>query len=54
MQERARLERAFENISKLATDLADNLELAELGEMDDDEELVEAAAQALILSLIHI
>ena len=47
MQERARLERAFENIAKLTTDLADNLELAELGEMDDDEELVDAAAQAL-------
>ena len=48
MQERSRLESAFENIAKLTTDLADNLELAELGEMDDDEELVEAAAQALI------
>jgi len=48
MQERARLENAFENIAKLTSDLADNLELAELGEMDDDEELVEAAAQALI------
>jgi len=47
MQERARLETAFENIAKLTTDLADNLELAELGEMDDDEELVDAAAQAL-------
>lgn len=47
MQERARLESAFENISKLTTDLADNLELAELGEMDDDAELVEAAAEAL-------
>lgn len=47
MQERSRLENAFNNISKLTTDLADNLELAELGEMDDDEELVEAAAQAL-------
>lgn len=48
MQERSRLESAFENIAKLTTDLADNLELAELGEMDNDEELVEAAAQALI------
>lgn len=47
MQERSRLESAFENISKLTTDLADNLELAELGEMDDDAELVEAAAEAL-------
>ena len=48
MQERARLETAFENIDKLTIDLADNLELAELGEMDGDEELVDAAAQALI------
>jgi len=48
MQERSRLENAFENIAKLTTDLADNLELAELGEMDDDEDLVEAAAQALL------
>lgn len=48
MQERSRLESAFENIAKLTTDLADNLEIAELGEMDDDAELVEAAAQALI------
>lgn len=47
MQERARLETAFENIAKLTNDLAENLELAELGEMDGDEELVEAAAQAL-------
>ena len=47
MQESARLETAFENISKLTTELADNLELAELGEMDNDEELIEAAAQAL-------
>ncbi len=47
MQERARLENAFGNISKLTTDLADNLELAELAEMDEDSELLEAAAQAL-------
>lgn len=47
MQERARLETAFENIAKLTNDLAENLELAELGEMDGDQELVEAAAQAL-------
>lgn len=48
MQERSRLESAFNNISKLTRDLSDNLELAELGEMDDDAELVEAAAQALL------
>lgn len=48
MQERSRLESAFNNISKLTRDLSDNLELAELGEMDDDAELVEAAAEALL------
>ncbi len=47
MQERARLENAFGNISKLTTDLADNLELAELAEMDEDSELLDAAAEAL-------
>jgi len=47
MQERARLETAFENIAKLTTDLTDNLELAELAEMDEDGELLDAAAEAL-------
>ncbi len=47
MQERARLENAFNNIEKLTSDLSDNLELAELGELDEDAELVEAAAEAL-------
>ena len=47
MQERARLESAFENIAKLTTDLADNIELAELAEMDSDNELLDAAAEAL-------
>lgn len=48
MQERARLETAFENIANLTKDLQDNLELAELAEMDDDQDLLEAAATALI------
>ena len=47
MQERSKLETGFENISKLTNDLTENLELAELAEMDGDTELVEAAAQAL-------
>ena len=47
MQERAKLENAFEAISTLETELADNVELAELAEMDGDDELIEAAAQAL-------
>ncbi len=47
MQERARLENAFENIATLTSDLTDNLELAELAEMDEDSELLDAAAEAL-------
>ena len=47
MQERARLESAFESIKKLETDLSDNVELAELAEMDDDDEMFEAASKAL-------
>lgn len=47
MQERSKLETGFENITKLTNDLAENLELAELAEMDADTELLEAAAQAL-------
>lgn len=49
MQERSRLERSFENITSLSKDLHDNVELAELAELDDDSELLEAAAQALAL-----
>ena len=48
MQERSRLETAFGNISQLTRDLAENTELAELAELDDDMELLEAAAVALI------
>lgn len=47
MQERARLESAFESIKKLEIDLSDNVELAELAEMDEDEEMFEAASKAL-------
>lgn len=49
MQERSRLEKAFESIESLSTDLQDNVELAELAEMDDDQELLDAAEQALRL-----
>jgi len=48
MQERSRLESAFDSIGKLETDLSDNVELAELAEMDDDTEMLDAAAQALL------
>ena len=47
MQERSRLEAAFEAIASIEGDLSDNLELAELAEMDDDQALLEEAAQAL-------
>lgn len=49
MQERSRLETAFENIANLSKDLIDNVELAELAEIDNDQELLDAAASALIL-----
>ena len=48
MQERSRLETAFENITNLSKDLIDNVELAELAEIDNDQELLDAAAAALI------
>jgi len=48
MQERSKLENAFDAIATLETELADNVELAELAEMDGDEELIEAAANALV------
>ena len=47
MQERSRLERSFDNITSLSKELEDNIELAELAEIDDDQELIDAAAQAL-------
>ena len=47
MQERARLDDAFNDIKTLGTDLSDNIELAELAEMDGDESLLEEAAKAL-------
>ena len=48
MQERSRLEAAFENIVNLSKDLIDNVELAELAEIDNDQELLDAAAAALM------
>lgn len=47
MQERAKLENAFEAIRTIEKDLADNAELAELAEMDEDAELLDAAAEDL-------
>ena len=48
MQERSKLENSFEAIRKIQDELTENVELAELAEMDDDAELVEAAAEALV------
>ena len=47
MQERSKLESSFEAITKIQTELSENVELAELAEMDDDTELLDAAAEAL-------
>lgn len=47
MQERARLDGAFTDIKTLTTDLADNVELAELADMDGDDSLLSEAAAAL-------
>lgn len=47
MKERSRLDGAFNDISTLTTDLADNVELAELAEMDGDEGLLTEAVAAL-------
>lgn len=48
MQERARLDGAFNDITTLTNDLADNLEFAQLAEMDGDEDLLGEAAKALV------
>ena len=50
MQERAKLEAGFTAITSLESELRDNAELAQLAHMDADEELLEAAAQALSLA----
>ena len=47
MQERARLDGAFTDIKTLTADLTDNVELAELAEMDGDDNLLSEAATAL-------
>ena len=47
MQERSKLEGAFEAINSIQSELDDNRELAELAEADDDTELLDAAKDAL-------
>ena len=47
MRERTRLEDSINAFARLQTDLADNLELIELGEAEDDAEVVADAEAAL-------
>lgn len=47
MRERNQLEGAFEDIGSIETDLGDTIELAELAEMESDDELVTEAVQSL-------
>lgn len=47
MQERNRLESAFDRISTISTQLRDNLEMIELAELEEDEELVEDSIVSL-------
>ncbi|MCV2889176.1 peptide chain release factor 2 [Ruegeria aquimaris] len=47
MRERQTLVDAMETYKEIATDLADNIELIELGEMEDDQDVVKDAEAAL-------
>ncbi len=47
MRERNRLEQAMAEVRKIDSDLADTLELAEMAEMEGDEELHEEASEVL-------
>ena len=47
MQERSKLESAFEAINTITTDLADNFELAELAEMEGNKSMLDEVAKAL-------
>ncbi|GAA6182107.1 MULTISPECIES: peptide chain release factor 2 [unclassified Shimia] len=47
MRERQNLVDAMETVEAIATDLSDNMELIELGEMEEDEEVVAEAEAAL-------
>ncbi|EBA03279.1 peptide chain release factor 2 [Rhodobacteraceae bacterium HTCC2150] len=53
MRDRQLLLDAYNNYNKLAQDLADNVELIELGEMEDDEDVV-AEAEAGLRSVVEI
>ncbi|MDC0737204.1 peptide chain release factor 2 [Cognatishimia sp. SS12] len=47
MRERQLLVDAIDGVNSLATDLSDNIEMIELGEMEDDEEVVKDAENAI-------
>jgi len=47
MRERSILEESFNRIKSLVSDLAENFEIAELGESEGDEDLLEDAVAAL-------
>jgi peptide chain release factor 2 len=47
MRERNRLDQAMSEVTTIEAELADNIEVAELAEMDDDEELYTEAISAL-------
>ena len=53
MRERSILEESFNRIKSLVSDLAENLEIAELGESEGDEDLLEDAVAALKASYIN-
>ncbi|MDG1531768.1 MAG: peptide chain release factor 2 [Paracoccaceae bacterium] len=53
MRDRQLLLDAYNNYNKLAQDLADNVELIELGEMEDDEDVV-GEAEAGLRSVVEI
>jgi hypothetical protein len=47
MRERSILEESFNRIKSLVSDLTENFEIAELGESEGDEDLLEDAVAAL-------
>jgi len=53
MRERQMLADALDNYKNLSTDLQDNIDLIELGEMEDDSEVV-SEAEAAIASLVGV
>lgn len=48
MRERTKLEQGINGCTAMVDELADNVELIEMGEMDDDADLVEEAENALV------